>query len=156
MHKLAYLLLALGLMLPGLSQAQSEPDRIIGMWQTTDDETGEAKSVVRIYKDSNGKYHGRIERLLNRQPGDENPDCKNCSGKNAKYRARDNKVIGIVFVRDLEYNPDRKRWEKGSIFDPAKGSEYRCEVWLEKGILKVKGMHWTGLSRTQDWKRTQN
>ena len=124
---------------------------IVGNWQTIDDETNEARSIVRIFRSSDGLYYGRIVELLNREPGDEDPECENCTGKYAHYATSDGKVIGTIFLRGLEFNPDRQRWARGTIFDPEKGREYRSEVWLEDNVLKVRGIHWSGISRTQEW-----
>ena len=124
---------------------------IVGNWQTIDDETNEARSIVRIFRSADGLYYGRITEILNPEPGEENPDCDNCTGRYAHYATSDGKVIGVVFLRGLEFNPDRQRWTGGTIFDPERGREYRSEVWLEDNVLKVRGIHWSGISRTQEW-----
>jgi hypothetical protein len=38
--------------------------QIEGKWKTIDDETGKAKSIVEIFKKSDGKYYGKISQLL--------------------------------------------------------------------------------------------
>lgn len=42
----------------------SQIDKIVGKWKTIDDEDGKAKSIVLIFKATNGKYYGKIEKLL--------------------------------------------------------------------------------------------
>jgi len=42
----------------------SQIDKILGKWKTIDDEEGIAMSIVNVYKGANGKYYGRIEKLL--------------------------------------------------------------------------------------------
>ncbi len=147
------ILLVLGFTcLPEISYSNDADERaIIGYWVTVDDETGEYRSKVRIFRATNGKYYGRIKDILNPEPGRENPDCDNCTGRYSHYKTTDGKVIGITFLRALEYNPATKRYENGTIFDPEKGREYRCEVWLDENTLNVRGIHWTGISRTQYW-----
>lgn len=130
---------------------QAPADLIVGKWKTIDDETGDVKSIVRLYKATDGKYYGKIEEILKANDGNLNPDCTECKGKMEKYKTENGKTIGVIFVRALNYNANKKRWSGGYIFDPKKGSEYSCEMWIEGGNLQVKGIHWTGLSRTQTW-----
>ena len=46
--------------------------QIEGKWKTIDDETKQAKSIVEIYKKSDGKYYGKVSQLLIK-PAD--PNC---------------------------------------------------------------------------------
>lgn len=124
--------------------AQSAPT---GVWKTIDDETGEAKSHVEIYKED-GKYHGKITKLL-LSPQDK--VCEACTGSR-----KGKKLVGMVIVDDLE--PYKDYWKNGTIMDPETGSDYGCSVWFEEGKpdeLKVRGKHWTGLYRTQTWYRVK-
>ncbi len=57
MKKLAFAFFALFFSV--LSYAQIE-----GKWKTIDDETGKPKSIVEIFKKSDGKYYGKIVQLL--------------------------------------------------------------------------------------------
>ena len=63
------------LALSGLSQAATPSP--VGQWQTIDDETGEAKSLVTLWL-KNGELMGRIDTLLN--PEEPIPICEECSG----------------------------------------------------------------------------
>ena len=40
--------------------ANAQVADILGDWLTVDDKTGDSFSVVNIYKDSDGKYYGKI------------------------------------------------------------------------------------------------
>lgn len=125
--------------------AQSSP---AGVWKTIDDETGEAKSHVEIYKTDDGSYEGKIVRLL-LSPQDKK--CAECPGDR-----KDKKLVGMVILEDLKRSEDY--WKKGEILDPESGSTYRCSVWFENGNkdeLKLRGYHWTGLYRTQTWYRVE-
>ena len=53
-----------------LSYAQIE-----GKWKTIDDETGKPKSIVEIFKKTDGKYYGKISQLLIKP---ENNNCVKC------------------------------------------------------------------------------
>ena len=122
--------------------AQSSP---AGIWKTVDDKTGEAKSQIEIFQE-NGKYYGKIVKLLRRAP---DTVCEKCPGKR-----KDQKLVGMLILEDLEAKDDY--WKDGKILDPESGKEYGCSIWFEDGKtdeLKVRGKHWTGLYRTQTWYR---
>ena len=50
---------------------------ILGKWKTIDDETGEAKSIVQIYK-KDGKVFGKIIEIFNKERRD--LPCVKCKG----------------------------------------------------------------------------
>ena len=109
--------------------AFSQVSNIVGTWKTIDDETGEAKSVVRIYKGTDGKYYGKIEKLF------KNPDgkCDKCKDEN-----KDKPILGMVIITDLKEKGDKL--EGGYILDPSSGDRYSVTITLEKdGRLKLRG-----------------
>lgn len=115
-------------------------DSPIGTWKTIDDETGDAKSLVKIYE-RDGKLYGKIIKLF------QNPDatCDACEGEDHGALIR-----GMVIIWSLEQDGDE--WSGGKIFDPKKGKTYNCKIWLEDGELKVRG--YAGpFFRTQTWHR---
>jgi uncharacterized protein (DUF2147 family) len=119
----------------------------VGVWKTIDDDTGEAKSHVEIYK-QNGEYFGKIVKLLKSDPG---KTCDECKGDK-----KDKPVLGMVILESLQSTSNY--WSKGTIMDPENGKEYGCSIWFEDGKkeeLKVRGKHWTGLYRTQTWYRVR-
>lgn len=124
-------------------QAQTDP---IGLWKTIDDETGDAKSYVRI-SEKNGKLYGKVEKLL-LKPQDTR--CTACEGDK-----KDQLVVGMEILTDLEKDGDA--WEDGEILDPKNGSTYSCYIELENdNKLKVRG--YIGISivgRTQYWYRVE-
>ena len=44
--------------------ASAQISNILGDWKTVDDKTGEQRSVVSIYKGSDGLYYGKISKML--------------------------------------------------------------------------------------------
>jgi len=144
MKKVFLLLLAFA----GLQLAQAQ-DEILGKWKTIDDETGQAKSIIEIYK-QNGKYYGKIVQLLT----EENKDgvCRTCKGKYANKN-----IIGLVILKDLEYDADDKEWEGGTIMDPKNAKEYSVYLALvEPDKLKVRGyIGFSLIGRTQYWYRVK-
>ncbi|MEM9928660.1 MAG: DUF2147 domain-containing protein [Bacteroidota bacterium] len=128
----------------GLS-AQST-DAPTGRWQTFDDETGETKSIIEIYEQG-GKYFGRIAEILT-----DNKDalCTKCTGKK-----KNQPVKGLIIIENLSKSGDQ--WKGGTILDPEKGAAYRLSAWFEEdpNTLFIRGKHWTGLYRTQEWRRAK-
>lgn len=131
------LLLAMGVFFSTLSFAQIE-----GKWKTIDDETGKAKSVVEIFKKSDGKYYGRIVQLLQKP---EHNNCIKCTDD------RKNKpLIGMEVIRGLV--KDGSEFTDGTITDPKKGKTYSCTVTRAGDKLNVRGyMGFSALGRTQTW-----
>lgn len=123
--------------------AQNSP---IGVWKTIDDKTGEAKSHVEIYEKA-GVFYGKVVKLLRKDAAGR--VCDLCSGSR-----KDQPIMGMVILENLK--PYKDYWRKGNIIDPETGNEYGCTIWFEAGKpneLQVKGIHWTGLYRTQTWYR---
>lgn len=121
---------------------------ITGKWKTIDDESGEAKSVVKIYE-KEGKYYGKIVKLF-RAPGeDPDPVCEDCPEDDPRYKE---KIIGMEIIKDLKKEGDE--YIEGTVLKPDEGRIYKCKLWLENNNLKVRG-YWGFLYRTQTWVRTE-
>lgn len=134
--------LVCGLVTGLVAQDTSSP---AGRWMTIDDETGETKSIVEI-SEQNGKFTGRIVELMRNKDA----TCTECSGKR-----KNQPINGMVIIENLTAKDDY--WAGGTILDPKKGSEYKLSAWYEgdADVLFIRGKHWTGLYRTQTWKRAK-
>ena len=126
----------------------AQTDSPVGRWKTIDDDSGEAKSIIEIYRNGD-TYQGKIAEILT---GNDDAVCTECDGE------REGKpILGMVIIEDLSVDNDEPgEWEGGRILDPQSGSDYRLSVWFENGNgeeLYVRGKHWTGLYRTQKWIR---
>lgn len=120
----------------------AERDSPVGYWKTIDDETGEAKSVVKIYN-VDGKIYGKVDKLLKR-PG---ALCNACEGDD-----KDKPIEGMVVMWGMDQDDDV--WSGGKIFDPEKNKTYRCKIWLEEDGKKLKVRGYLGpFFRTQTWIR---
>ena len=120
----------------------------VGRWQTKDDDTGEVKSIVEIYEVSKGKYEGKIVEILT---NNKDAVCDKCEGKQ-----KGKPMLGLIIITDLK--PKSDYWANGEILDPQKGSTYGLSAWYEDGDankLYIRGKHWTGLYRTQEWTRAR-
>lgn len=119
---------------------------VLGKWKTIDDETGKAKSIIKVYKAKNGKVYGKVLDVLDKSNGD-NPICKKC-----KDDRKDKPIKGMILIKSLKQNG--KYWQGGKILDPEKGKEYSCKIWLDSGKLKVRG-YWGMFYRTQTWHKVK-
>jgi uncharacterized protein (DUF2147 family) len=115
---------------------------IVGEWKTIDDETGKTKSIVKIYEAKNGKFYGKVVKILDKSRG-ENPLCDKCTDDR-----KDKPILDMLIVKEMNKSGDL--FSGGRILDPAKGKEYSCKMWIENGNLKVRG-YWGIFYRTQTW-----
>ena len=141
------LVLLLGLGFSGLLSAQS----VVGTWKTIDDDTGKARSHVKIYK-KGGKVYGKIAKQLDPY-ADPNAVCNECPSK-GKFACRGQKILGLEIIKGLE--KDGNDWEADDgILDPENGSVYDCKIWVDEdkpNELKVRG-YLGFFYRTQTWYR---
>ena len=124
--------------------ASAQTDKIAGKWKTIDDKDGSEKSIVSIYKSSNGKYYGKVEKLF------KEPDkkCEDCEGANTGKP-----IVGMLVLNDMVEKDGTLTG--GTILDPANGKVYKCNISLDaktgklkvRGSLDKKGM----IGRTQTW-----
>jgi uncharacterized protein (DUF2147 family) len=119
------------LFVPLFLHAQAE--KIEGVWYND-----EKTSTIEITRGSDGKYLGKINWLNepneNGKPkiDDENPDPKLATRP----------IMGLVIVKNFKYEPKKKQWEEGSIYDPNNGKTYDCFAWFEDNDynnLYIKG-----------------
>jgi uncharacterized protein (DUF2147 family) len=120
---------------------------VFGKWKTVDDNTGEAKSILEIYK-VDGKAYGRVFEILNKEH--KYDLCTACEGAD-----KDAPIEGLVIMKNLE--EDNDEWNEGTIVDPESGKEYDCYIKLEsKEKLKIRGyIGFAVLGRTQYWYRVE-
>lgn len=116
----------------------------MGVWKTVDDETGEAKSHVRVYE-QNGQLYGQVIKLLKSSP---DRKCDKCPGDR-----KDKPVLQMIVLENMR--PKGGYWQSGRILDPEKGKWYSCNIWLKEGdpnTLVVRG-YLGPFYRTQYWYR---
>lgn len=124
--------------------ASGQTGSITGKWKTIDDKDGSAKSIVHIFKATNGKYYGKIEHLF------KNPDktCTECEGTD-----KNKPLTGMIIIKDM-IEKDGNLTD-GTILDPNNGKMYRCHISFDKtsGKLEVRGsLDKLGIiGRTQTW-----
>ncbi len=139
---MAALLFAFGV--SGMAQAY----KIAGKWKTIDDMDGSAKSIVNIFKATNGKYYGKIEKLF------KTPEklCLECEGAN-----KNQPILGMMIINDL--TEKENKLTGGTILDPKTGKIYKCNLSLDKEGTKliVRGSLDKGgwIGRSQTWIRVK-
>ncbi len=114
----------------------------VGRWVTIDDALNEPRSVVEIYEQG-GMLYARVDSIYVREGEPENPTCLECKGDR-----KDQPIIGMTIMWDMK--PKGNRWAGGRILDPENGKTYRCRIWVEDGLLKVRG-YLGPFYRTQIW-----
>ena len=125
---------------------QAQISSIVGDWKTVDDKTGERRSVVTIYKGSDGLYYGKVSKLLMYQ--ELHPRCEACEGedKNAP-------VEGLVIIRGMK--AEDGQLVGGKVLDPESGKFYYGKIYVKDGKLVLRGsLDRRGfLGRNQTWVR---
>ncbi len=130
------------------SVSATSQDQVTGLWQTVDDKTGEAASIVHIDVTEAGKLSGTIKTLL--RPEDQGKVCDLCP--DAFYNQP---IEGLTFMWGLQ--PDKSgAWQGGRILDPESGSIYRSQLTVSDDgqTITVRGyigVSWLG--RSQQWQR---
>ena len=117
---------------------------ILGEWITIDDNSGEQKSVVRIYQANNGKYYGEIVELFD----GEGAVCEACEGAD-----HNQPIVGLTIIRDMQLVGAELK--NGKVLDPDNGKFYYAKVYLKDGKLVLRGsLDKAGLlGRSQTWIR---
>jgi uncharacterized protein (DUF2147 family) len=133
---------------PALAQgsAQAALRSPVGLWKTIDDETGKAKSLIRI-RESQGVLSGTVEKLID--PAEPNPRCDKCSDAR-----KDQPVIGMTVMQGVRR--EGEDWGGGEILDPNNGKTYRVRLRLIDGGTRLEVRGYLGIAlfgRSQTWLR---
>jgi len=110
--------------------SQAQVSAILGDWRTVDDKTGEKRSVVTIYKGSDGLYYGKISKML--MYTDMDLKCDQCKGED--YNAP---IVGLVIIRGMR--AEKGELVGGKVLDPESGKFYYGKIYLKDGKLVLRG-----------------
>ncbi len=125
--------------------ASAQISNILGDWKTVDDKTGEQRSVVTIYKGSDGLFYGKISKML--MYGSD-LRCEAC--KDEDHNAP---IEGLVIIRGMK--AEDGQLVGGKVLDPESGKFYYGKIYLKDGKLVLRGsLDKRGfLGRNQTWIR---
>lgn len=116
--------------------------QIEGKWKTIDDVTGKPKSIVEIFKKSDGKYYGRVQQLLG------NPAVTTCA--KCTDDRKNKPITGMEVIRGL--SKDGSEYNDGTITDPKTGKTYKCLLTRSGDKLNVRGyVGIPAIGRSQTW-----
>ncbi len=139
----AGLVLALAMLVaagaPRVASADERPGDIIGLWDTGDG------AHVEVYE-RDGLYHGKFRHFYDEPPAD------GVDAKNPDPALRGRPLVGADFILNFAF--DGKKWTDGRIYNPENGKQYKADLEMQDGVLKVRG--WLGvrlLGRTVSWSR---
>ncbi len=127
-------------------------DLITGIWQQIDDKTGSPKVILKIQKDSQGKFNGQIIKVTPRVGYTPKATCNQCP-----LPYTDKPILGLKILTNLQYIQGNE-YDKGSIIDPLNGKIYDAQMRLNaKGNRVTLRAYFgnTSLSRNQTWIRVE-
>ena len=132
--------------LSAVATAQMTP---VGQWHSSDEKTGELKSLI-IISETGGVLNGHVDKLL-RKTADQKAVCKECTDDR-----KDKPMLGLQIIRGAKKVDGKDVWEGGKILDPENGKEYALRMTpIEDGKkLEVRGSI-LFVGRTQTWVRVQ-
>ena len=140
-----HLLFTLSVLLSPLFMS-AQVSAILGDWNTVDDKSGDSFSIVHIFRATDGKYYGKIAKML---VGD-NLTCTECTGAD-----KDKPLEGLVIIRGFEEKDGEL--VGGRVLDPESGKFYYGKIYIKNGNLVLRGsIDKRGiLGRSQTWRRVK-
>jgi len=129
--------------------SQSNADKLIGNYYVIKEDT-KSESRIQIYKNSDGKYEGKIFWLKYPNHPDGTPKYDE---KNPNPELRKVKSDHVVLLKDFTYDEKNNLWSGGTIYDPEEGKTYKCKLNFESPTkLKVRGyIGIPALGKTMYW-----
>jgi uncharacterized protein (DUF2147 family) len=142
--------LCFALLFPVASTAHGADATPAGIWKTIDDNTGQAKGLIRISA-VNGSYEGSIEKIFPKPGEDPNPKCDKCDGPR-----HNQPVLGMTIL--WGFTRQGSEYQGGEILDPESGRIYRARMKLVEDGKKLDVRGFIGISlfgRSQLWLREE-
>jgi uncharacterized protein (DUF2147 family) len=129
-----------------LISSYSQASNIVGHWETIDENTGRADSVVTM-QIIDGKLQGHISQMTDPEVP-EGATCDKCSGDR-----KDAPLVGLVILTGFDC--EARECRNGEILDPRSGKVYSSRLKLvDDNTLKVRGYIGTPLlGQSRTWKR---
>ncbi|MEA3495083.1 MAG: DUF2147 domain-containing protein [Bacteroidota bacterium] len=127
------------------SQAQKNKpeDKIWAEWYTDS-----KKSLVKIFRATNGNYYGKIIWL--KEPL-EDDGTEKIDDENPNPKLQNEPIIGLMILKSFKYKGDNT-WGDGTIYDPENGKTYKCTIKMDGDKINVRGFIGVSLlGRTTVW-----
>ncbi|MFH7766736.1 DUF2147 domain-containing protein [Acinetobacter sp. BSP-28] len=124
---------------------------ISGTWQQIDDKTGAAKAIIKINKETNNTFTGKIVKVTPRPGYTARETCNKCP---APYTNQP--ILGMEILKGLKHVPGSNIYEKGRVIDPLAGKVYDAKVKLNatgKRLTLRASIGVSALGRNQTWIR---
>ena len=124
---------------------------ISGTWQQIDDKTGAAKAIIKINKETNNTFTGKIIKVTPRPGYTPRETCNNCP---APYTNQP--ILGMEILKDLKHVSGTNNYEKGRVIDPLAGKVYDAKIRLNATGKRLTLRAYMGIStlgRSQTWIR---
>lgn len=118
-----------------------------GTWRLIDEKTGHPRAEVELTI-VNHKLKGHIVRGLRKddRPGDR---CERCSDDR-----RNQPLVGLEILRDLEPEKEGTWWTGGTLLDPEDGQVYRARLRVSDDDQQIQVRGYVSVFyRTQHWQR---
>jgi len=138
----------------------SNPDDVLGIWLNE-----EQTAKIEVYKDGD-RYYGKIVWLKDPTYQQKDVDENNhplvklgatkVDFKNPDESKQSTPVLGLVILRGVKFDADDDEWNDGRIYDPKKGSDYKCYIRMKsQDRLDLRGyIGFSLIGRTSYWTRT--
>jgi len=134
-----------------LFSAQVFAEDISGTWQQIDDKTGSAKALIKIEKEANNTYTGKIIKITPRPGYTPRETCNKCP---APYT--NEPILGMAIIKGLKHVAGTNNYEKGRVIDPLAGKVYDAKIRLNATGKRLTLRAYMGVStlgRSQTWIR---
>lgn len=121
------------LIIPFKGFSVTTEDDILGRWIST-----KKNVIIEVYKASN-QFKAKV--IWFDDSDDPNkPMRTRLDINNPDKELRNKRILGMDVLERLHYNPDKKRWENGLIYDPQSGKHWSSLVYFNhQNQMIVKG-----------------
>lgn len=130
---------------PAFAQVAAGEDEILGEYFAV--QNGE-ESRVRFSKADDGTFQAHVFWVKNDV---DKQGRKRLDEKNPDKNLRNVPCDKILLVWNIRYNPEKRKWSGGKVYDPTRGLRANATCWFEdEKHLKLKGSLF-GISETVVW-----